>query len=363
MSDKNITPVYVGNIASDDSGSLIPEVVSLEGEVRVRLVLASGEEFILPVEVLGLLGSNSMRLKREITICLEQARREEYHPSKRHDKESITHIKTFAQNQRGFSNRANKNEDYPTTYIKADGDFSKESTPYLVWKQNAEKMHGWALGLVGVTDINVGWAAWDDTEGVDELIATMSDVETCIAISGIVAPTETAQMVARLSASALRTGRKLPGINNTKVRKILSEGSGLASPPEISNWNASQIKSLTITSGDKKIPVAVAITAPNKFPNQKTLTPYELKDMEWSVRRKLEFDILEPLVKKWLVDAERTMIESGWRLLSLPMRTGYNDGLGKVLWFTLITPELWANVSAAANETARSFSMSRSTRI
>jgi hypothetical protein len=357
MSDNNDKPIKVGNPSSNEFGTMYPEVVSLEGTIRVRLVLNTGESIILPADILGLLAQNSRSMGAELKWNLEQARLAEHHPSKRYLAGEIV------EPGRRFLPNAKRNGSVPLTYFIENTTENGDSTPYITWRTNEEGIHGWALGIVGVENSYIGWAAWDNPEGVDELIVNMSDVESCVAISGMMAPTETSQMSARIAAKALRSGRKLPAINNAKARAVLSAKEGILSPPEISNWAAAQIKSLTISSGDRKIPVAVAIAPPNSFPNQKVLAKEELEGLSWAEKAQLELEILEPLLDKWKKNVKETMIASGWRIVELPApRWGYSR-LENVMWFTLIEPELWSNLSAAAHESARTFSLSRSSRI
>lgn len=348
---ENITnrPVFTGDVISNEHGTLYPEVIDLNGEVRLRLVLNGGEELILPYEILPLVGQNAGRMQGALTSYLEAARLEEYKPSKRFESEKLMPRKKNGQRTSNI-------------YTRPGFELNDDSTPYIIWKKNESGVHGWALTMAGIDDVVLGWASWDDPQGVDSLISNLDDVDSCLAIAGIVAPTPTAQMSARIAAKVLRSGRKLPGINVAKVRSIF-ESSNLQTPETISNWNAAQIKTLAIDSGDKKVPVAVAIAAPSKFTGQRTLSDDETRGLTWPQRRQLETDILQPLVDEWLVKAKKIVIESGWRIVDLPVaRNHYGTG-NDTFWITLINPELWSNVSAAAHEAAGNFRMNRTTRV
>jgi hypothetical protein len=354
MRNDEITPVFTGDVISNDYGTLYPEVVTLDGNVRLRLVLADGQELILPYEVLPLVGQNAGRMQGALTQYLELARLEEYKPSKRYASEAL------APRKKNGSRNVSHN-----VFSRPAADLNEDATPYIVWKKNESGVHGWALTMAGIDDVVLGWAAWDDPTGVDELINNLDDVETCISIAGIVAPTPTSQMSARITAKALRSGRKLPGINVKKVRTIF-ESSDLLTPETISAWHAAQIKTLAIDSGDKKVPVAVAISAPSKFVGQATLSEEQVRNLTWQQRSAAETEILKPLVDEWIRKAKKIMLDSGWRLVDLNVPRNYYYGNGienSTFWVTLINPELWSNVSAAAQDAANNFRMSRTTRI
>lgn len=351
MENKEITPVFTGDTIASEHGTLYPEVISLDGNVRLRLQLASGEEIILPYEILPLVGQNSLRMQSALKNYLEEARFEEYKPSKRHSQDTLVARRKSGRNGTNIFSLPN-------------AELSEDATPYIIWRTNESGLHGWALTMAGIDEVTLGWAAWNDPAGVDELISNLSDVDSCLAIAGIVAAAETAQMSARITAKALRSGRKLPGINVAKIKKIF-EGSQLTTPSEISDWNAAQIKTLAIDSGNRKVPVAVAISAPSKFVGQESISDEEARNMTWQQRRQAEQDLLQPLVDEWVAKAKELTLAAGWRIIDLPIPRSYYHNLGanSTFWVTLINPELWSNVSAAAQESARNFRMSRTSRI
>jgi hypothetical protein len=349
MNSTSITPVYTGEPVANEHVTLYPEVVSLDGNVRVKLVLANGEELILPYEILPLVGQNANRMQGALKNYLEIARYEEYRLENRYDSTQLTNA----------SSKTRKGG----TYHRAGVNITVDSTPYITWRPNESGLHGWALTLAGIDDVNIGWAAWNDPKGVDELISNLDDIDSCLAIAAIVAPTPTAQMSARITAKALRSGRKLPGINVAKIRKIF-EDKNLCTPNAIPAWNAGQVKVLAIQSGDKKVPIAVAISAPNKFVDQPQISEEELREMTWQQRRQAEIDILQPLVDNWVKEAKSAVTSAGWRLIDLDKpRSYYGTNNNDVFWATLINPELWSDVSAAAQHLAREFRMSRTTRL
>jgi hypothetical protein len=349
MNQTSIKPVYTGDSVTNEHGTLYPEVVSLDGEVRLKLVLANGQELILPYEVLPLVGQNANRMQGALKTYLEAARFEEFVPSKRYEETQLVKGRSKSRNGGIFH--------------KVDVDVTVDASPYIIWRQNDAKLHGWALTLAGIDDVTIGWAAWDDPNGVDELIKNLDDVDSCLAIAAIVAPTPTAQMSARITAKALRSGRKLPGINVAKIRKIF-EDNNICTPSAIPDYNAGQAKVLTIHSGDKRVPIAVAISAPSKFVDQIQLTEEQLREMTWQQRRQAEIDIMQPLVDNWVKEAKAAVTSAGWRLIDLDKpRSYYGTNNNDVFWATLINPELWSDVSAAAQHFAREFRMSRTTRL
>lgn len=349
MNPTSIKPVYTGDSVTNEHGTLYPEVVSLDGDVRLKLVLANGQELILPYEVLPLVGQNANRMQGALKSYLEVARFEEFSPSKRYNETQLAKARSKSRNG--------------GTFHKVGVDVTIDASPYITWRPNESGIHGWALTLAGIDDVTIGWAAWDDPSGVDELIKNLEDLDSCLAIAAIVAPTATAQMSARITAKALRTGRKLPGINVAKIRKIF-EDNNLCTASAIPDYNAGQAKVLTIHSGDKKVPIAIAISAPSKFVGQAQLTDEQNKEMTWQQRRQAEIDIMQPLVDSWMKEAKAAVTSAGWRLIDLDKpRSYYGTNNNDIFWVTLINPELWSDVSAAAQYFAREFRMSRTTRL
>jgi hypothetical protein len=356
MENNDIKPVFVGTTVSNDHATLTPEVITLEGEVRLRMTLANGEDIILPLETLSLLGQNANRMQSELNKSLEEARFLKHYPVTRYEEGKFSETKG-GNGGRRISSYVSRRLYLVGTDIYSDG------TPFIAWSTNESGVHGWKLSLIGIDDAPIGWAAWDDPKGVDELITMLSDQESCVAIAGIVAPSQTSEMSARVAAKALRSGRKLPGINIAKVRKVFEDG-GIANSGATEYANP-QVKVLAIASGDKRVPVAVAVSAPSKFANQPELTEEQLQGLNWQQRRQAEDDLVKPLVEAWGKKVDKAFVDAGWRVIDLPKPKyyyGYSQG-GGTRWYTLINPEIWANVSAAATQAATDFYFSRATRI
>lgn len=356
MENNENKPVFTGATVSNNYATLTPEVITLEGEVRLRMTLASGEDIILPLETLTLLGQNANRMQSELHRSLEEARFQKYYPTSRFPEN------TFGES-RGLQSRTRRAAYVSKLLFLKDSNIYEDGTPYISWSPNESGEHGWKLSLIGIEDAPIGWAAWNDPNGVDELISMLHDKESCIAIAAIMAPSQTSEMSARVAAKALRSGRKLPGINIPKVRKVFQDA-GLNNTGA-SEYNNAQVKILAIASGDKRVPVAVAVAAPMKFPNQPTLDEEAARAMNWQQRRQAEDDLVKPLVEEWVKKADKAFADAGWRVIDLPKPKyyyGYSQGSG-TRWYTLINPELWSNVAAAATQAATDFYFSRATRI
>ena len=350
-------PIFIGTSVSNDYATLTPEVITLEGEVRLKMTLANGEDLYLPLETLTILGQNAHRMQSQLRQNLEEARFLEYYPLNRHDKEK------FEINSRRFGNVRGTAFVSKVIYLK-NADVAEDGTPYLSWAPDESGIHGWKLSLVGINDTPIGWAAWDDPSGVDDLIKMLDDKDSCIAIAGIVAAGPTSEMSARVAAKALRSGRKLPGINIAKIRKVLHDA-GLDNQGSTDYQNC-QAKILAIKSGDKRVPISVAIAPPTKFKNQPELKEKELEGLTWQQRRQAEIDLMQPLVDDWGKKIEKAFNDAGWRSLDLPKPKyyyGYSNTDSGVKWFTLINHDLWADISAAATTAAKDFYFSRSTKI
>lgn len=337
------TPVYVGESQNVSGVTMTPEIVSLDGETRLRLVDANGSELLIPAHMLPALANRASFYASNLSRTLDDARRVEHHPSHRHDI-----VEARLDERKGFT--------------LAQHDPEADGTPYIAWVAERDaRPHGWALTMTGIDKVELGFAAWNDIPAQDNLIAMLSDADTCIAIAGITAPTETARMSARVSARALRTARALPGIDLKKARKIITDA-GLATHESINQYYAARMRLLTVTSGDKQVPVAVAIQAPDKYLNQRELTKEETREMSWEDRSKLQKQYLDEMREPWLASAKQAFTAAGWRLVDLAIesrgRTRPN-----VFFATRIDAETWSAVSAAATASARYLEMSRGSKV
>lgn len=320
---------------------MTPEIVSLDGVTRLRVLDNNGAEMLIPAHFLPALASRAGMLSGVLTRTLDEARREEYHPKKRHELTA-----GGSGNLRVFS--------APGT------DPQEDSTPYLVWNaETSQRTHGWSLSITGIDNASLGFAAWNDIPAQDALVEMLSDTESCVTIAAITAPEATARMTARLSARALRSARALPGIDLSKARKIITDA-GLSTPESISGYYAARARLLTIQSGDRKVPVAVAIAPPDRYEGMREIPQAEAREMSWQDRSKLQAQYLEEKRTPWIANAKRAFTDAGWRILDLQIDGRYSTN---VFFATRIDAETWSAVSAAAQAAARTLGMNRGGRI
>lgn len=320
---------------------MTPEIISLDGETQLRVLDSNGLEMLIPAHVLPALAARAGMFSGVLTRTLDEARREEHHPNKRHPI-----VAGSSGKARVFS--------APGTDPEAD------STPYITWNsETAHRTHGWSLSIAGIENASLGFAAWDDIAAQDSLVAMLTEPESCITIAGMTAPEATARMTARLSARSLRSARALPGIDLTKARKIITEA-GLSTPETISGYYAARARLLTIASGDRKVPVAVAIAPPDRFEGMREISKEDSATMSWQDRSTLQKEYLEEKRTPWIADVKRAFTNAGWRILDLQIDGRYNT---HVFFATRIDSETWSSISAAAQAAARTLGMNRGGRI
>lgn len=320
---------------------MTPEIISLDGRTQLRVLDADGVEMLVPAHVLPALAARAGMFSGLLTRTLDEARREEHHPTKRHTLTAGTSGKV-------------------RVLSAPDTDPEVDSTPYITWNsENAQRTHGWTLSIAGIENAPLGFAAWDDIAAQDSLVEMLADTESCVTIAGITAPEATARMTSRLSARSLRSARALPGIDLSKARKIISDA-GLNTPETISGYFAGRARLLTIESGDRKVPVAVAVAPPDRFEGMREISKEESAQLSWQDRSKLQKEYLEEKRTPWIADAKRAFTNAGWRILDLQIDGRHN---ANVFFATRIDSETWSSLSAAAQASARVLSMNRGGRI
>lgn len=341
MQNVEQTPVFTGPSQTHQGVTMTPEIITLDGDTRLRVVGSDGAELLIPASFLPALAARAGFFSSNLSNTLNDARRAEHHPSARHTlvEASGDRIKVFT---------------VPGVDPLADG------TPYLTWQTaQGDRTHGWVLSMTGIENAVLGFAAWDDIPAQDNLVAMLSDAESCLAIAGITAAEATARMSARVTARTLRTARALPGIDLSKARKIITDAN-LATPDSISRYHAGRLRLLTIASGDKQVPVAVAIQAPDKYEGMREIPQEEARKMSWQDRAKIQNEYIEEMRAPWTANLKQAFINAGWRLVDLKPEGRHNQN---VIFVTRIDSETWSSVSAAAQASARYIEMSRGGRV
>jgi hypothetical protein len=266
-----------------------------------------------------------------------------------------------------------------------------EGTPFLAWKRakvsgdNTVSKSGWGLSLAGTDNLEAGFAEWDDEEAICELIESMKTPKNIIALSGLLNPTETSKLSARMAASALKGNRSLPRIDIPLVREIL-ETSGLIISTAFNEkypnrtifkgYRGGAMRLLTIkvpgTKRDgvtievKKVPVAIAVQTPQlpydvtilDLPKQDKGEDYHSYNARKAPIEEANKAAVEAVQKAWADKAINALAKEGWRSVDLPHDKGYHYphnlyGSPLILWFTRIPEALWTKVAPAAKEESK----------
>jgi hypothetical protein len=334
------TPILTGRVQTGDDITLRPEVYDLNGQMAVRATFGD-EEILIPAQLLRMLGRYANAMASDLTRNLSDGRRE------------------FM----GDLTQMGLVESYRTEhYIRAGHDATADGVPHLRWVSHTPRsaQSGWELYLRSDTNIAVGFAPWNDRAALTGLIESMDDPDTLMIMAGITQPVQTAELSARIAARALRTARALPGIDLKKVRTALVAGGLIDAPGAQTRTRGGRIRLLTITSGTKDVPVAVAVKAPEygfapvqtSDQERATLSPEELTE-RLTQREELH-------AAAWLVRVQQTLAAAGWRAVGLPSprRQWYDDPF-EVKWFTRFDTDTWSTVEAAARAAALKVSLNR----
>lgn len=341
MQEIDQKPVYVGQSHAIHGVTLTPEIISLDGETRLRIADEAGIEMFIPANFLPALAARASQMSSTLDRTLDEARKEEHHPTQRHQL-----LATPVEGRPTFS--------LPGATPESDG------TPYITWTSpKNDRVHGWTLTITGIDKAPLGFAAWNDIAAQDNLIAMLADSESCLAVAGMTAPAETARMSARITARALRSARALPGIDLAKARKIVTEA-GLSTPETINRYYSARMRLLSISSGDRQVPVAVAIQPPDRYENMRELTQEQNRTLTWQDRSQLQTEYTEEKRTPWIANTKQAFIDAGWRILDLAVDGRYNKN---VIFATRIDTETWSSVAAAAQASARVLEMNRGGRI
>jgi hypothetical protein len=373
MANSNSSPIYneQSQIRNHDVELTIHD---FDGTSDITLTSPDGESITVPSKFLDALGSVSHQALGLLHEQLDIARRVQNHPtSMGYDLLAVRHQHVWNSSQQEFRGPV-WDKDNPlfnswTCFCLADSDPNEDGTPYIEWMYHEEsEEHGWALRLSGVSDVNISWAKWDDPAAIRESLDMLSDPESCVVVAGIVNAEATSQMTARRAAKALRSGRKLPGINMKKVKGVFAKHQSrlFSNSANASRLHNPSAKIVSLPSGDKRVPVAVAILPPRSFPNQAQLGS-QRREMKYQDVVEFESKAYETECEPWRAQLVASFTAEGWRKIDLPSPTRfgyYRVSTQSPIYFTLIPENIWTDVSAGVvNFMNREFDLSRLTEI
>lgn len=333
------TALIVGTSIDVDGFRLTPEVLILEGDAWVRLSAPGQEDFLIPAEYLVALSSRGGSLHSTLLRTLDDTRRNWA------DVPSLG-LKSFSSNR----------------WVPAGTSPEDDMTPVLQWvtpRDYDSESSGWKIYLAGAKDAPVGFARWDDRPALENLVAMMADPDSMLTIAAIMNPEPVAKLTGRLAAASMRSARQLPGIDLKKIRTILGAANVSASLGEESTnrWTAARLRLLTVVSGTKAVPVAVAIQPP--YAGGRESLSEEERRLSYQERTELIEQRRAALIEPWLAKARQALVAGGWRLVDLPTPRAMWGRSGEVLWATRIDPETWTGIAAAAAARAEQMEMSR----
>jgi hypothetical protein len=314
------------------------------GERGIEIVTDDGMTLAIPQKFLEALATHSARANQALNTALNEIRLAALNPT--------------ALGLRKLEVGGN----YLTAYVSGSHEGSPEDgTPVLTWMpfqlksvrhQAAEG--GWALQLHG-SPAQLGFAAWDDPEGLTTLVQAMDDPESLFALGGLIDGDSIAALSSRILARELRRGRQLPGIDLGKVRRVLQANRLDAASRgfEDDKYGAPRGRVLTIKSEGVQVPVAVAVVGAPRIPGTRTNRSTPLQN-----------DVLRHWNEEWHEQVTAALVGAGWRKVDLPLPRGFTgrydyEAPRGVRYFTRIDPETWGSVATAAGREAAQLEINR----
>lgn len=286
----------------------------------------------------------------EINVNRIQEQQKLYHPSSRF--KSLVQAKNF--------------------YILEGEDISVEGTPFLQWSvpksTEGGLQPGWKVALIGANEISVQFAQWDDKEGIDRLVNSLSNKNQLLTTLAFINPESTAKLASRRAVTELKNARSLPAVKMTAIRKMIKDLNLDTNPPDTSYHSSyGYLTSLFIKVGDIKTPVAIRVD-PSRSPRwKKVLPPYtaeKIHDMTsaqksaYQTKRSADLEIIEKETRQeWIRQFRLGMADmAGWRFVSLP-NVEYSYSTTKqpeAIWVTRIPLRTWEIIAPAVIATAKS---------
>lgn len=258
---------------------------------------------------------------------------------------------------------------------KADSDGAdftepREGEPKMTWVVGdyAGNGCGWRLVLHGSGETPLGFASWQDAEGIVRLAQMLQDRQSVFVLSGVLDSNSTARLSSRLTALSMRRARKLPAIKLKAVRDILTQArliDGQTGNPA----TCARGRVLSIQVDANAVPVAVAIIPPRR-PNTCEAIPGDIDTLPWAERQAVIARIESEGRDVWMEKVQTVLTRAGWRIVDLPQPThSFNmwrvrhagtSGSGmSMLYVTRIKEDLWGDISAAATAAAGDINLNR----
>lgn len=219
--------------------------------------------------------------------------------------------------------------------------------PYLLWQEGStigsdsipsKKTHGWKLSLSGFKNLTLGFAAWNDEEGIKKLKAMMEDEENLKSIAALVDPGQSLYLTATI-----------------KINKFLSEKADTLSGKYNKKRNYTYlpiIRSLAKSYQFKKVYDVRTM----EFSLDEALIAYAFETPSPSFRRNLIYPTQRQASKRF----PRYLKRGGFRIIEPPLTGAGITNIKGYTWVTPFTEETWRElVSLDLNKVWEYQAMSR----
>ena len=254
----------------------------------------------------------------------------------------------------------------------------KPYIPFLVWHEEptdymAKGTHGWKLYLTGFAEGAIGFANWNDGEGIIKLIDSMSDVESLKVIASLTYP-DMANVTSVLSLSeelldSLKSSSDMQGRED--IIALFEKSPTLEYPKEESSIDNVKIRALILA--DKQIAYGISIPFSPVFKKPAELKepePYGLLGKYFAKQRKLEAERAALFARvardDATKDAERRMAQQKWGetffnearaagyMIVLPLGVTHPPLFGQyeyhsTIWITDLSESQWRQIFPATS--------------
>lgn len=187
----------------------VAKVDSLEGENYIEITEeASGEKIIIPSRFYN--GSVPVSLFVDVATKKTEMQREAFHPTK------------FASNLISSSKS-------PRGETLALSDSLVIGTPMLVWVSESQRFNinspvgnqasGWKIELSGITGAPLGFAKWDDVEGINRLVSYLGEREALSIQLALAKPEQAAILYSSDTLVRLIREGSIPPVSQKEMKK------------------------------------------------------------------------------------------------------------------------------------------------
>ncbi len=247
-----------------------------------------------------------------------------------------------------------------------EGSWLEKGMPFLAWTDADDKnvdrdpAHiGWNLFICGAENTSIGFAAWNDVDGIKKLVNSMNDTESLLMILSLTDADVSSRLGAMLLAQGLKNSRNLPKLDLVEPKRLIVAAKGTSGPYQLKTRQTKGLaRILYVKSGTSAITVAVALKAPDILANKPSLGDRKARGV---VSTATHADYMKLLVAEgtapWFEKITSTFVEAGWYPVDLPQPKLNYHSKARVVYFTKIVPEIWTGIRAA--DAAKTLEMNR----